>query len=77
MAKTKPRTPSGRFMLRVPKTLHRDLKLEAVKEGVSLNHLVASLLAEEVGRVEGRREAKAVQETATYNRFYTVPPLCS
>lgn len=36
---------SGRFNLRIPKSLHRALALSAKNEGVSLNQLVTSLLA--------------------------------
>ncbi|MEO5350735.1 MAG: type II toxin-antitoxin system HicB family antitoxin [Magnetococcus sp. YQC-3] len=35
---------SGQFNVRVPKTLHRRLAIEAVREGVSLNALVVSKL---------------------------------
>ena len=41
---------SGRFVQRVPKTLHRQLVDEAKSEGVSLNTLVVSLVAEGLGR---------------------------
>ena len=36
---------SGRFVLRIPKSLHRDLANEAEVQGVSLNSLVSSVLA--------------------------------
>lgn len=36
---------SGRFNVRVPETLHRDLVLAAAEEGVSLNRLVSDRLA--------------------------------
>ena len=36
---------SGRFNLRIPKSLHRALALSAKNEGVSLNQLVTSMLA--------------------------------
>lgn len=41
---------SGRFVQRVPKSLHRQLVDEARNEGVSLNTLVVSLVAEGIGR---------------------------
>ena len=41
---------SGRFVQRVPKSLHRQLVEEAKSEGVSLNTLVVSLVAEGLGR---------------------------
>ncbi|HEX5249218.1 MAG TPA: type II toxin-antitoxin system HicB family antitoxin [Gaiellales bacterium] len=40
---------SGRFLLRLPKSLHGDLAHEAEREGVSLNQLVTSMLAASVG----------------------------
>jgi len=39
---------SGKFLIRVPKYLHRKLSEQAKKEGVSLNQLVVSLLSEKV-----------------------------
>jgi antitoxin HicB len=36
---------SGRFVLRIPKSLHRDLANEAETEGVSLNSYVSNALA--------------------------------
>ena len=46
---TAPRA-SGRFVTRVPKTLHARLSARARAEGVSLNSLVLSLLSEGLGR---------------------------
>lgn len=40
---------SGRFVARVPKSLHTRLSARAAQEGVSMNTLVVSLLAEGVG----------------------------
>ncbi len=39
----------GRILLRLPKSLHRQLTLIAEREGVSLNQLIVSALAEKVG----------------------------
>jgi predicted HicB family RNase H-like nuclease len=36
---------SGRFLLRLPRSLHRDLKDEARREGMSLNTLCVTKLA--------------------------------
>jgi antitoxin HicB len=41
---------SGKFVVRVPKSLHRDIVLHADREGVSLNQFVATQLARSVGR---------------------------
>ncbi len=43
---------SGKFVVRLPKYLHRKLSKLAEKEGVSLNQLVVSLLSEKVGMKE-------------------------
>jgi hypothetical protein len=50
--------PSGKFVLRVPPTLHQHLKEAAEKEGVSLNHIVVSMLAYQLGRKEGEADAQ-------------------
>ena len=41
--------PSGKWVQRVPRTLHRDLIRLAQREKVSLNQLVTSVLSEAVG----------------------------
>lgn len=40
---------SGKFVARVPKSLHRELAETAAREGVSLNALVNAALAKAVG----------------------------
>ncbi|MGI8608959.1 MAG: toxin-antitoxin system HicB family antitoxin [Candidatus Dormibacteria bacterium] len=40
---------SGRFLVRLPQSLHADLTRTAEREGVSLNQLVTNLLASAVG----------------------------
>jgi len=42
--------PSGKFLARIPRSLHRNLIEIAMNEGVSLNQLVSVALAELVGR---------------------------
>ncbi len=44
----------GKFVQRVPKSLHGKLAARARQEGVSLNTLVLSFIAEGLGRREGR-----------------------
>lgn len=44
-APSAPSAASGKFVVRVPKSLHQRLQLMARQEGVSLNQLVLSLLA--------------------------------
>jgi antitoxin HicB len=41
---------SGKFVVRVPKSLHRDIVQRADREGVSLNQFVAIQLARSVGK---------------------------
>ena len=41
---------SGKFVVRVPKSLHRDLVETAAREAVSLNQYIATELARSVGR---------------------------
>lgn len=48
--------PSGKWVQRVPRTLHRELVRLAKQEQVSLNQLVTSILSEAVGA----RKPKAV-----------------
>lgn len=40
---------SGKFSLRVPRSLHRDLVISAEREGVSLNQYITSVLSRAVG----------------------------
>ncbi len=40
----------GQWRQRVPRSLHEKLKIRAVQEGVSLNALVTSVLAEALGK---------------------------
>jgi antitoxin HicB len=44
---------SGKFVARVPKTVHARLTSRAKTEGVSLNSLVLSFIAEGLGRRDG------------------------
>ncbi len=46
---------SGKFMTRVPRSVHAQLTIRAKAEGVSLNSLVTALLAEGLGRREVHR----------------------
>lgn len=41
--------PSGQFVLRLPRSLHKNLKEEADKENISLNQLTVSVLSQYVG----------------------------
>ncbi len=43
---------SGKFMTRIPKSLHTRLISRAKQEGVSMNSLVSSFIAESLGKKE-------------------------
>ncbi len=47
---------SGKFVLRLPKTLHRQLARLSEEEGASLNALVVSLISQAMGNWYGYRE---------------------
>lgn len=47
-------TQSGKFMQRLPKSLHARLTARAKQEGVSMNTLVVSFIAEGLGRKEAQ-----------------------
>lgn len=44
---------SGKFVLRLPKSLHRDLAKKAKEENVSLNHLATYILSTAMGKSPG------------------------
>jgi len=50
---------SGRFVARVPKTVHAQLTTRARAEGVSLNALVLTFVAQGLGRKEGKQRSLA------------------
>ena len=50
-------TYSGRFVARLPRSLHRQLATRASSEGTSLNQLVVAILAEGMGRWAGHSPA--------------------
>ncbi len=45
-----PQSKSGKFNVRVPKDLHRELARKAAEQGVSLNQLVVYLLGRGTGK---------------------------
>ena len=49
---------SGKFVIRLPKTLHAALELEAEQEGVSLNQLALSKLSVPLGAAAGLADTK-------------------
>lgn len=64
--KAESRQASGRFVQRLPKSLHSRLAERAKQEGVSMNALVTAIIAESIGKREthksaAKRQKKVVQ----------------
>ena len=59
----------GKFLVRIPRSLHRDLARAAKREGVSLNQYVTSLLSAGVSSAYVGTEAVAMFQA----RFMTLP----
>ena len=57
---------SGRFVLRIPKGLHRSLAFQAQKQGVSLNHYVSHLLSERQAGVQFQDMARSFLELCSH-----------
>ena len=55
---------SGKFVTRIPRSLHRQLAERAKSEGTSLNQLVLSLLAYGTGRWIGRQSREPISYRA-------------
>jgi predicted RNase H-like HicB family nuclease len=66
-----PHSYSGKFVLRLPKSMHRQLAERAEDEGVSLNQYAVSLLAqgEAFDRIEAQLEGLASQLAAIHDRL--------
>ncbi len=58
-------TASGRFVQRVPRSLHAQLVAQAETEGVSLNTLVVSLVSQGLGRRQSNGRRQKTGSTAT------------
>jgi len=59
---------SGRFVQRVPRSLHAQLTAQAKAEGVSLNTLVVSLVSQGLGRRQATPRHLTVRSTRTRAR---------
>lgn len=62
---------SGRFNLRVARSLHRDLAIAAEREGVSLNQWIATVLAREVARADAQPATGAAASSPTRRKQKT------
>lgn len=58
-----PEDVSGKFIQRVPKTIHAKLVRRAKAEGVSLNSLVLTFIAEGLGKKGGKSPKTAHRRT--------------
>lgn len=61
---------SGRFLLRVPKSLHRDLATRAREEGTSLNQYVLHLLSLGLGHQPGHAQTHAIEMLRDREAFF-------
>ena len=57
---------SGKFLVRLPKSLHRKISDQAAREGVSLNQHVVSVLSESCGRSQVAESQNAQILTPVY-----------
>jgi hypothetical protein len=66
-----PNRKSGRFVVRLPESLHRALELEAEREGVSLNQLVVAKLAVQLNSMSGDPMAYILQSFLEVRQGYS------
>lgn len=57
---------SGRFVLRIPKSLHKKAAWFAEREGVSLNQFISTSLSETVGERVARQDSQKIFSTSNY-----------
>lgn len=64
---------SGKFMIRIPKELHKELSESAEEQGISLNQLVLYYLSKQAGKEEAKKEgstAALTQKGTLYQYIY-------
>ena len=66
-----PKKKSGRFVVRLPQSLHEAIELEAQREGVSLNQLVVAKLAVQLNSMAGNPMALIVQAYLEVRQGYS------
>ena len=71
-----PKKKSGRFVVRLPHSLHEALELEAQSEGVSLNQLVVAKLAVQLNSMAGDPMALIVQAFLEVRQGYDGKGYC-
>jgi antitoxin HicB len=54
---------TGKFTVRIPRSLHRHLAARAKAEGVSINHLVTHLLSQGLGEVRFNPELRIIMQS--------------
>ncbi len=67
-ARPKPGSAPAQWRQRIPKSLHARLAVQAEQNGVSLNTLVTTMIAEGLGRYDVQPGAKAKKKTANRER---------
>lgn len=63
---------SGKFVVRLPRSLHAALETEAETEGTSLNQLVVTKLAVQLDNIAGGRLANIIQSFGEVRNGYSV-----
>ncbi|MBN1889611.1 MAG: type II toxin-antitoxin system HicB family antitoxin [Thermoflexales bacterium] len=64
---------SGKFVVRMPRSLHRQLAKRAERENTSLNQLVLALLAEGMGKWTAERKRDASRRYRDLSQMTTIP----
>ncbi len=67
-----PKKKSGKFVVRLPRSLHAALEKEAEAEDTSLNQLIVTKLAVQLDNIAGGRLARIIQAFAETRNGYSV-----
>lgn len=57
---------SGRLVLRLPKTLHKEIAIQAEEEGVSLNTLIITLISQNYGKLVSQQNENVLTNQLTF-----------
>ncbi|MGQ9779184.1 MAG: type II toxin-antitoxin system HicB family antitoxin [Bacillota bacterium] len=68
---------SGKFTLRLPKSLHRELAIQAEEEGVSLNQYILYLIGKGMDKSEISVASEPLKTYKRLNSNKHLPPSCS